>query len=119
MNMHPDPSSKLPLTYIAYHVLLALADRPLHGYGIIKEVAERTDGQTRLEAGTLYAAIKRLKEDGLLEVADSSTEPGPRQRRDYTLTGFGRAVLEKESERLANLVAIARSKRVLPADSSA
>jgi DNA-binding PadR family transcriptional regulator len=119
MNDIADPSAKLPLTHLAYHVLLALADRPLHGYGIIQEVAERTDGQTRLEAGTLYAAIKRLKEDGLLEVADATSEPGPRQRRDYTLTNFGCAVLEKESERLANLVAIARFKRVLPADSSA
>lgn len=110
-----DAESRLPLTYIAYHILLAVADGPLHGYGIIKEVSDRTEGRTRLEAGTLYAAIKRLKEDGLLHVVGVAGRQPPRGRRDYALTDLGEEVLKLESERLANLVDIARDKRVLPA----
>ena len=55
-----DPASVLPLSHVAYHMLLALATENRHGYGIIKHVAERTGGQVELEAGTLYAAIKRM-----------------------------------------------------------
>jgi DNA-binding PadR family transcriptional regulator len=57
-----DPLALLPLTHLAYHILLALADDPRHGYGIIKEVLERTDGEMELETGTLYAGIKRLRD---------------------------------------------------------
>ncbi|NKB86748.1 MAG: PadR family transcriptional regulator [Acidobacteria bacterium] len=102
-----------PLTWLSYLVLLALADGPTHGYGIIKEVERRTDGRTRVEAGTLYAAIKRLREQGLLSpVGDAS---GSRRRRDYELTATGRKTLRLESERLEGLVDVARAKGVLPA----
>ena len=57
----------LPLTHIVYHVLLSLAGAARHGYGIIKDVEARTDGRLVLEAGTLYAAIKRLRDEGLIE----------------------------------------------------
>ena len=57
----------LPLTHVVYHVLLSLTGGDKHGYAIIKDVSTRTEGQVEIEAGTLYAAIKRMKDDGLLE----------------------------------------------------
>ena len=108
---HPD--ELLPLTHLTYHVLLAMADRPRHGYGIIQEVERRTDGVTQLEAGTLYAAIKRMVEEGLIRPAAGD---GGR-RRNYALTTLGRKVLAAESERLAKLLQVARDKNVLPASS--
>ena len=109
-----EPQDLLPLTHVTYHVMLALADWPLHGYGIIKEIAERTDGQMDLEAGTLYAAIKRLVDDGLLEAAPRDPQDtSDQRRRSYQLTGFGRKVLRAESARMVSLIAVAREKHVI------
>ena len=117
MQPSPNPRSKQPLTHVVYHILLALTDGPLHGYGIIKEVEGRTGGETVLEAGTLYAALKRLKEKDLVEVTGTGVHQG-RQRRDYGLTASGHDALAGESHRLAELVSMAKAKRVLPADSA-
>lgn len=104
----------LPLTHVVYHVLLSLSGSARHGYGIIKDVEARTDGRLTLEAGTLYAAIKRLRDDGLID--DRPTPPGAdTRRRCYGLTPLGSAVLEAESLRLEELVEFARGARVLPA----
>lgn len=112
--MSGDPAADaVPLTWLSYLVLLSLADGPAHGYGIIKEVERRTDGRTRIEAGTLYAAIKRLRHQALLRPI--AAQSGSRRRRDYELTAHGRRVLKLESERLAGLVDVARAKGVLPA----
>ena len=62
-----DPGDLLPLTPAALNVLLALADGERHGYGIMLEVRERTGGRVRLGPGTLYGAVKRLKEGGVIE----------------------------------------------------
>ena len=105
---HSNPRALLPLTHLTYHVLLAMADRPLHGYGIIREVEQRTDGILRVEAGTLYAALKRMTQESLIEPV---AEDG--RRRNYRLTEYGRAVLVAESDRLDRLVTVARDKRVL------
>jgi DNA-binding PadR family transcriptional regulator len=115
-----DPASLLPLTPLTYHVLLALADSDRHGYGIIKEVLERTDGQMELETGTLYTALRRLRDDEIIEPVPEEDGPsgGDRRRRTYRLTPFGRKVLEAESRRLAELVNVAAEKRVLPAPST-
>lgn len=103
----------LPLTHVVYHVLLSLTGADRHGYGIIKDVAERTEGRIELEAGTLYAAIKRLRDDGLIE--ETAAPPGAdARRRYYGLTAFGREVLVAESRRLEELVELARAARVLP-----
>jgi len=107
------PEDFLPLTHVVYHVLLSLSIRPSHGYGIIKDVEERTGGRLELEAGTLYAAIKRLREDELIEEADKP-EGADARRRYYRLTPPGARVLEAESRRLAEMVALARDARVLP-----
>ena len=116
----PDPTSMLPLTPLTFHVLLALADANRHGYGIIKEVLERTDGQMELETGTLYTALRRLRDDELIEPVpeDERPEGEDARRRSYRLTPFGRKVLEAESRRLVELVTVAAEKRVLPATSS-
>ena len=76
----PDPRSFLPLTPLVFEVLLALADPPRHGYGIILEVAERTDGLIRLRTGTLYVLLQRLARPG----ADRGSPSGPRRRRQPT-----------------------------------
>ena len=110
-----DPTALLPLTALTYHILLALADSPRHGYGIIKEVSDRTDGRVELETGTLYAAIKRMRDEQLIEVVPRSQRPAQEdsRRRNYRLTKFGQAVLKAESQRLAQLVGMAMEKSVL------
>ena len=107
--------SLLPLTHLTYHVLLVMAGTKLHGYGIIKEVYERTGGAMDLETGTLYAAIKRLRDDDLIEVAQApaDTDSADSRRRYYQLTEFGGDVLAAESERLAMLVGLAREKNLV------
>ena len=112
--MERPPHGYLPLTHVVYHVLLSLAQKSRHGYGIIKDVEERTRGRLVLEAGTLYAAIKRLRDDGLIEDGEAPADADAR-RRYYALTPLGQSVLRAESERLAELVEMARGARVLPA----
>ncbi len=109
-----DPDDFLPLTHVVYHVLLALTQSSRHGYGIIKDVEERTGGRLILEAGTLYGAIKRLREDALVQESEAPSDTDSR-RRYYTLSKLGKQVLRAESERLAELVEMARGAQVLPA----
>ena len=112
-----DPGDLLPLTPVALNVLLALADGERHGYGIMLEVRERTGGRVRLGPGTLYGAIKRLKEGGVIEEAGERPDPeaDDERRRYYRLTGFGGEVLAAEVERLDGLVRAARRKGAFPA----
>ena len=114
-----DPRDLLPLTPVALNVLLALSDGERHGYGIMLEVRERTDGRVRLGPGTLYGAIKRLKEGGVIEESGErpapGEAPGDERRRYYRLTGLGGEVLAAEVERLDGLVRAARRKGVFPA----
>jgi len=114
-----DPGDLLPLTSVALNVLLALADGERHGYGIMLEVRERTGGRVRLGPGTLYGAIKRLKEGGVIEESGQRPDPGEapedERRRYYRLSGFGCEVLAAEIERLDGLVRAARRKGAFPA----
>ncbi len=105
----------LPLTHLTYHVLLVLAGTQLYGYGIIKEIFEQTGGAMNLETGTLYAAIKRLRDEGLIDVAPapSGRPHEDSRRRYYQLTPLGKRVLSAESDRLARLVRLARKKDVV------
>lgn len=111
-----DPNSLLPLTPAVYHILLALADRERHGYGIMQEVHERTQGDVKLGPGTLYGAIKRLITDGLIAESDQRPDPAmdDERRTYYRLTPFGLKVTQAEVNRLAEMVAQARSKRLIP-----
>ncbi len=115
-----DPRSLLPLTHLSYQVLLALADEDRHGYGIIKEVSARTDGEMELETGTLYTALKRLKDEELIDIVAREERPAGEddRRRIYRLTPFGIEVLAAESRRLAALVGVAVEKRVIPVASA-
>lgn len=114
-----DPGDLLPLTPVVLNVLLALADGERHGYGIMLEVRERTGGRVRLGPGTLYGAIKRLKEGGVIEESgqrpDPCEAPEDERRRYYRLSGFGCEVLAAEIERLDGLVRAARRKGAFPA----
>ena len=110
-----DPELYLPLTPAMFHILLALADRERHGYHIMQEVDERTEGKVRLGPGTLYGSIKRMLADGMIEETDERPDPelDDERRRYYRLTAFGYRVARAEAERLARLVKTARSKKLL------
>ena len=111
-----DVEGLLPLTPAVFHILLALSDGERHGYGIMREVAERADGRVRMGPGTLYGSIKRMLEDGLIEESDERPDSSldDQRRRYYRLTPFGQRVAEAEAQRLAHLVSVARGKRLLP-----
>jgi DNA-binding PadR family transcriptional regulator len=92
-----------------FHVLLALADGPRHGYGIMKEVERESSGGVRLEVGSLYRLIGRLLDAGFLEEAESDD-----RRRYYRISRLGRRALRAEAERLACLVDLVRARKLLP-----
>jgi len=106
-----DPAPFLPLPPATFHILVSLAQGDRHGYAIIQDVAERTGGALKLSAGTLYRSIHRMLEQGL--VSETSTRPAPAQdderRRYYRLTPLGIRVMRAETERLAELVRMARA----------
>ena len=105
----------LPLTPIAMHILLALVDRARHGLGIAQHVEEFTDGRLSLGPGNLYGTIKKLLETGLIGEAESGPEgdaADPR-RRYYAISPLGRRALEIETRDLANVLHVARMKKVL------
>jgi len=90
-------------------ILAALAGGDLHGYGIIKEVESLSDGRVRLSPGTLYGALDRLKNDGLVETAGEERVEG-RLRRYYHLTDPGAAALQQEIDRQERVTLVARAK---------
>lgn len=96
----------IPLKHVDFLVLLVLIDNDLHGYGIVKEISDRTQGQIRLEPGNLYRYLKRLVQQGL--VAESAARPEPEdddeRRRYYAATELGRDVLNSEVARLRALI---------------
>jgi DNA-binding PadR family transcriptional regulator len=107
-----DASPHLPLTTSGFHILLALADGERHGYVIAKEVEEATGGSVMLGPATLYRTIKQFVADGWIVETTAQDEE---RRRSYRLTPRGRRVAQAEAERLANVVRIARERRLLPA----
>jgi DNA-binding PadR family transcriptional regulator len=112
----PDPEKLLPLRSSVFHILLALSDGDLHGYGIMQEVSDHTGGQIRLGPGTLYGAIKRLLNDGLIVEADERPDVSldDERRRYYRLTDFGQRVLKAEVQRISRMVSVAQRKRLIP-----
>jgi DNA-binding PadR family transcriptional regulator len=97
----------------AFHILLALADGERHGYAITREVAEETGGEVKLGPGTLYRMLKQLLDDEWIVEIDRTDSDDPR-RRYYKLTPRGRRVAQAEAQRLANVVRLARARRLLP-----
>lgn len=110
------PEEFLPLTPAMFHILLALADKERHGYHIMREVDERTNGNVKLGPGTLYGSIKRMMADGLIEELDERPDPelDDERRRYYRLTDFGFRVATAEAQRLEQMVRSARAKKLLP-----
>src|SRR5215218_5126122 len=110
-----DPSHLLPLPPAAFHILVSLASTDRPGYSVMQEVSERTAGEVRLHAGTLYATLKKLLADGLIRELDERPGEGEddRRRRYYRLTPFGRDTVQAEARRLAELVRQARASGLL------
>lgn len=119
MTRRADPTHLLPLQPAAFHILVSLAEMNRHGYSIMQEVAERTNGEVKLHAGTLYSTLKKLLADGLIREVDSrsSDENHDQRRRYYRLTPFGRDTAQAEARRLAELVRQARASGLLHASS--
>jgi DNA-binding PadR family transcriptional regulator len=90
---------------------MALAEEDRHGYGIIQEVARRTNKQLRLGAGTLYRSLQRMLEQGLIVETDDRPDPDrdDERRRYYRITKYGEAVARAEARRLTELVRLARA----------
>jgi DNA-binding PadR family transcriptional regulator len=111
-----DIDALLPLQPTTFHILLALLEGERHGYAIAQDVAERTGGDLRLSAGTLYRSLHRMLDQGL--VVESVRRPAraidDERRRYYRLTAFGKAVARADAARLSQLVRYARSHGLTP-----
>jgi DNA-binding PadR family transcriptional regulator len=116
-----DPDTLLPLTPSVFHILIALADGERHGYAIMRQVSDDTDGALQLGPGTLYGCLKRMLTTGLVEESDWRPDPelDDERRRYYRITDFGTRVVRAEAKRLAAAVAAARNRRLLPKKSGA
>lgn len=113
------PKRKLdPLPSAAFQILLSLSEGDLHGYAIMRQVEEQTSGRVRLGPGTLYSSIQALLEEGLIEEmereeAGEATKAPKDRRRLYRLTSSGRKVARTEADRLADILRVARAKKIL------
>lgn len=117
MDMDPKGiDALLPLPSATFHVLMAVAEDARHGYGIIQDVEERTDGDLRLSPGTLYRTLQRLVERGL--IVETAGRPDPEEddarRRYYRITPFGARVARAEAARLTRLVRLAHDTGLAP-----
>src|ERR1017187_1138966 len=110
---HKDAAAFLPLHNNWFHILLSLAGAEQHGYGIMQEVLDRTNGTVHIWPATLYGSLKRLIGDGLIEESDERpvAELDDARRRYYKLTRLGRAVLELECARMQEMVRMVQKKR--------
>jgi DNA-binding PadR family transcriptional regulator len=111
-----DPDEILPLHKDTFHILVALSDRDRHGYSILQDIAARTGGRTRLRPSSLYSAIHRMLEDGLIEELEERPDPADddERRRYYRITSWGRKVAVAEARRLERLLADARATGLVP-----
>ena len=111
----PTPESHLPLTPATFQILMALLDGERHGYAIMQEVAERSEGTVRLGPGTLYGSLKRLLEVGLVAESGERADPDSddERRRYYKITKLGLSTARAEARRLEQLVRLARRKKLI------
>jgi DNA-binding PadR family transcriptional regulator len=113
------PKRKLdPLPSAAFQILLSLAGEDLHGYGIMRQVAEQTEGRMRLGPGTLYSSIQTLLEEKFIEEVGlrEDAKLGQERRRYYRLTSAGRKLARTEADRLAGFLRVARARKILRGD---
>ena len=122
------PDTFIPLRPVEFEILLVLTGGESHGYGMIKEVEERSGGRNRIATGTLYRALRRLTSAGLVVPTDRrptrepgatpdghpTPDPDEERRRYYAITPFGREVAAAEARRMADQVATARARALLP-----
>ncbi len=111
----PSVQDLLPLKPVDFMVLLTLAAQEMHGYGLVAEIAERTEGKIRLVPGNLYAVLQRLRGRGLLDETDRRPAPDldDQRRRYYAITALGRQVVAAEAERLRGLVGMAEAMELI------
>lgn len=111
-----EAAALLPLPTATFHILMAVADEPRHGYAIIQDVSARTNGEMKLGAGTLYRSIQRMLEQGLLDEVRERPAPenDDERRRYYRITRFGSVVAKAEIRRLSELLRLARATRLAP-----
>jgi len=100
----------ISLRAVELHVLLSVVDRPRHGYAILQEAEERTGGQPGFEIPTLYRALRRLRDAGLIHVVDGPAADAGERREYWEATALGRKTLRAELTRLESLVAIGRAR---------
>lgn len=111
-----DIAALIPLPLATFHILMAVAQEDRHGYGIIQDVEQRTGGEIRLSAGTLYRSIQRMLDLGLINETDERPAPefDDERRRYYRISAFGTAVARAETRRMTQLLRMARSQGLLP-----
>ncbi len=115
-----EAGSLLPLTPTVFHILLALSQEPRHGYWIMQEVQRASEGQVGLGPGTLYGAIERMVDTGLIEEASPPEGEKPSaRRRYYGMTTLGGRALLAESRRMEALVGQVKAQRLLNGGRSA
>jgi DNA-binding PadR family transcriptional regulator len=107
--------SHRPLPPAFFHILVALARAPMHGYGIMQDVSGRTGGELRMGPGTLYGSLKRMLNAGLIEESEERVDPrlDDERRRYYRITARGRSVAAEETARLSALVDQARARKMV------
>jgi DNA-binding PadR family transcriptional regulator len=109
----PQPPTAQALTPAVFHILLALADGPLHGYAIMQAVEQSAGSDVRMGPGTIYGSLQRMEEAGLVRELPSRRDD---RRRLFTLQPAGRRALASEAQRLARLADLVRARRLLPGD---
>jgi DNA-binding PadR family transcriptional regulator len=114
-NRDRDIDRLLPLPPAFLHILIALGEGERHGYAVMQDVAERTDGKVRMSPGTLYGSIRKMLDEGLIEeLFHRGARAEDERRRYYGVTKFGRAVAAAEAERLTALLHHARLNGLVP-----
>src|SRR3954469_16545200 len=111
----PDVTRLLPLPPAFFHILIALGEGERHGYAVMQDIAQRTDGKVRMSPGTLYGSIRRMLDEGLIdELTRRPDDDDDERRRYYRVTRFGRAVAAAEADRLKALLHHARATGLVP-----
>jgi DNA-binding PadR family transcriptional regulator len=108
----------MSLTPLTFDILLALTDGSLHGYGIIKDIEDRSGTEAAPSTGALYLALRRMLSEALIEEDPSPPADADNRRRYYRITAQGREQASRESSRLATLVAAARKKNLLSGETA-
>lgn len=106
--MHSDDPR--PLRGVELHILLSVVDEPRHGYAILQEAEERTGGRPGFEIPTLYRALRRLRDEGMIEVVDAPSDDLDRRREYWSATDEGRRALRAEMSRLEVALAVGRAR---------